>query len=493
MTAPTDTPEALARFGHHPDPAIDFVVEVEAIEGELADLAAGLTPTMDIDARIARAMMFRVGANMPAIRAKTALRQIEAGRLAASVKRLAVEYANASHEHGADAGCDDPELFAVTQEARTAFEAEVDRLAAASAASLVAEPVNPVAHLTVTVNIDDHEERVHTKVLPNMNSAALPAGEYDLYVRAGDYRDAYEGAREDLLDWKRRAIDAEAKQRDRYRELNAAWKCLEEDYSIPNDGKQTLAQAIEYAVSIGETIAHKLGHLAGFNEANGGTTFMGEPAQNRCAMRMQFALEEVCRVLQSDTSAIIDTVWVSTGAPETLLDHCLSALAAPLAASPAQPVVAASDTTCWLTPRDWESECDECAGAGKVDRSELEEDVQHLQWQESQEGHERDLDALHEECSRHSHDATHWFKTCNEAHDCIRSVLEECQDCIDCGNGFINTGRIQEIIARAVGELPSKSADDPRNYVDGPRVATPKAEPPASGLRSETDAGGEVS
>lgn len=42
----------------------------------------------------------------------------------------------------------------------------------------------------------------------------------------------------------------------------------------------------------------------------------------------------------------------------------------PLPESPALPVVAATDTTCWLTPRDWESECEECAGIGKVDRSE---------------------------------------------------------------------------------------------------------------------------
>jgi hypothetical protein len=62
--------------------------------------------------------------------------------LAEECKRLAIEYADASHEHGADSGCDDPELFAVTQEAKVALNAAIDRLAslAASAASLVAEP-----------------------------------------------------------------------------------------------------------------------------------------------------------------------------------------------------------------------------------------------------------------------------------------------------------------------------------------------------------------
>jgi hypothetical protein len=33
-------------------------------------------------------------------------------------------------------------------------------------------------------------------------------------AQPNDYRDAYEGAREDLLDWKRRALEAEAKLRD---------------------------------------------------------------------------------------------------------------------------------------------------------------------------------------------------------------------------------------------------------------------------------------
>ena len=34
------------------------------------------------------------------------------------------------------------------------------------------------------------------------------------------------------------------------------------------------------------------------------------------------ALLEVIKVLESDDSAIVDTVWVSTGQPETLRDHC---------------------------------------------------------------------------------------------------------------------------------------------------------------------------
>lgn len=37
---------------------------------------------------------------------------------------------------------------------------------------------------------------------------------------------------------------------------------------------------------------------------------------------MKTALIEVIKVLESDDPAIVDTVWVSTGQPETLRDHC---------------------------------------------------------------------------------------------------------------------------------------------------------------------------
>lgn len=37
---------------------------------------------------------------------------------------------------------------------------------------------------------------------------------------------------------------------------------------------------------------------------------------------MKAALIEVIKVLESDDPAISDTVWVSTGHPETLRDHC---------------------------------------------------------------------------------------------------------------------------------------------------------------------------
>lgn len=66
----------MGRFGHHPDPAIDFCVEVEAIEAEVADRAAGLVPTTDLPKRIEAALSFRVGGDKAAIQAKAALRRL---------------------------------------------------------------------------------------------------------------------------------------------------------------------------------------------------------------------------------------------------------------------------------------------------------------------------------------------------------------------------------------------------------------------------------
>lgn len=73
--------ESLGRFGHHPDPAIDFCVEVETIEGEHFNTKIGFangTPTADdLRKRVDRAMSFRVGGDLNAIAAKQLLRAIE--------------------------------------------------------------------------------------------------------------------------------------------------------------------------------------------------------------------------------------------------------------------------------------------------------------------------------------------------------------------------------------------------------------------------------
>ena len=66
----------LGRFGHHPDPAIDFCVEVDAIDGMIADHRAGLCSKPPIVERIMKAMEFRVGGDAHAVAAKDTLRAL---------------------------------------------------------------------------------------------------------------------------------------------------------------------------------------------------------------------------------------------------------------------------------------------------------------------------------------------------------------------------------------------------------------------------------
>lgn len=68
----------LGRFGHHPDPAIDFCVEVEVIEGMAYDAKVGLAERKAVEDRIFKAMMFNVGGVGAAVEAKGRLRRIEA-------------------------------------------------------------------------------------------------------------------------------------------------------------------------------------------------------------------------------------------------------------------------------------------------------------------------------------------------------------------------------------------------------------------------------
>jgi hypothetical protein len=80
----TNLKEIDMEFGHHPDPALDFVTEVEAIENEINDRAAGLPATMDLGARMERAMQFKVGGSASAVVAKVDLRKYEAAFKAGS-------------------------------------------------------------------------------------------------------------------------------------------------------------------------------------------------------------------------------------------------------------------------------------------------------------------------------------------------------------------------------------------------------------------------
>lgn len=69
----------LGRFGHHPDPAIDFTVEVEEIEAEYTNHLIGFQPfpAEILKGRVFKAMQFRVGGDPIAVSAKDFLRQLE--------------------------------------------------------------------------------------------------------------------------------------------------------------------------------------------------------------------------------------------------------------------------------------------------------------------------------------------------------------------------------------------------------------------------------
>lgn len=67
----------LGKFGHHPDPATDFEVEVEEIESIITDVRLGLRPKDDIEPRLSNAMKFRVGGVPSAVAAKDTLRALQ--------------------------------------------------------------------------------------------------------------------------------------------------------------------------------------------------------------------------------------------------------------------------------------------------------------------------------------------------------------------------------------------------------------------------------
>jgi hypothetical protein len=89
---------------------------------------------------------------------------------------------------------------------------------------------------------------------------------------------------------------------------------LDAHASALRDAKE-LRMARDAAVS-----AHEVVQLAGFH-------FRDEVLTLRRRMaKLKAALEEVCTVLETNVTAIVDTVWVSDGSPETLLDFCRAAL-----------------------------------------------------------------------------------------------------------------------------------------------------------------------
>ena len=75
MSAATEA--RLGRFDHHSDPAIDFCVEVEVLQGLVYEAQVGMIPAAPVFERIDRAMSFRVGGDLHAIAAKEMLRSAE--------------------------------------------------------------------------------------------------------------------------------------------------------------------------------------------------------------------------------------------------------------------------------------------------------------------------------------------------------------------------------------------------------------------------------
>ena len=64
------------QYDHHPDPAIAFCIEVDALEGMAYDVMAGLCSYESFIERCRRASEFRVGGDPHAVAAKDRLRAL---------------------------------------------------------------------------------------------------------------------------------------------------------------------------------------------------------------------------------------------------------------------------------------------------------------------------------------------------------------------------------------------------------------------------------
>jgi hypothetical protein len=65
--------EQLARFGHHPDPADDYCVEVECLLGMECNRQVGFDPEPDLERRVTRALDFKAGGSPYALVAREQL------------------------------------------------------------------------------------------------------------------------------------------------------------------------------------------------------------------------------------------------------------------------------------------------------------------------------------------------------------------------------------------------------------------------------------
>lgn len=80
----SDDIKGLGRFSHHPDPAIDFEIEVECLQSRLFNAKGGFSKPgtkpetiAEVFTGIQRAMDFRVGGDPGAVNAKRILRDLE--------------------------------------------------------------------------------------------------------------------------------------------------------------------------------------------------------------------------------------------------------------------------------------------------------------------------------------------------------------------------------------------------------------------------------
>lgn len=70
----------LGRFGHHPDPAIDYLVEIEEIESMAENRRVGFDQEPELERRVSLALDFNVGGDENCVVAKRAL-HVVAGEL----------------------------------------------------------------------------------------------------------------------------------------------------------------------------------------------------------------------------------------------------------------------------------------------------------------------------------------------------------------------------------------------------------------------------
>lgn len=166
----------LGRFNHHPDPAIDFCIEVEVIEAEWLNIRHGFTngtpQQSEIVKRLAKAMQFCVGGDAQAVAAKDILRRIEKETTELSAPAVSDETGRVSI--GVDFGSGDQTALTLRHGdlVFTFFGQEAEAIAAALSAAPVAQ--EPVAHEAIRKMDECDAARIGHDWL-NAIAASLPS------------------------------------------------------------------------------------------------------------------------------------------------------------------------------------------------------------------------------------------------------------------------------------------------------------------------------